>query len=64
MTCVGLSGHGFKLSPPALGLMVAEMVRDGRPSSFADVFRLSRFKALSSIRSKYSQGILAEPGLI
>ncbi|GGP20201.1 oxidoreductase [Thermocladium modestius] len=57
VTCVGLSGHGFKLSP-ALGLMVAEMVRDGRPSSFADVFRLSRFKALSSIRSKYSQGIL------
>lgn len=57
VTCVGLSGHGFKLSP-ALGIMIAETIEYGRPRSFADIFRLSRFKELINIRSKYAQGIL------
>lgn len=57
IACVGLSGHGFKLSP-ALGIMIAETIEYGRPRSFADIFRLSRFRELSSIRSRYAQGIL------
>lgn len=42
--CVGLSGHGFKLSP-ALGLITSEMVLGEAYSRFdGSVFRLRRFK--------------------
>jgi len=42
VTCVGLSGHGFKLAP-ALALMVDEIIKLGRVRTFKDIFRLSRF---------------------
>jgi sarcosine oxidase, subunit beta len=54
--CVGLSGHGFKLSP-ALGLMNAEMVLN---SSLSDqnfdrsIFSLSRFGRGALLETKYT----------
>jgi sarcosine oxidase, subunit beta len=55
--CVGLNGHGFKLSP-ALGLMTAEMVL-GRSEAFGpsfdrSYFALSRFKTGREMKAGYS----------
>ena len=43
-TCVGLSGHGFKMCP-AFGVMVTEMLGGlERPTFDRSSFRLSRFE--------------------
>lgn len=56
---VGLSGHGFKLSP-ALGLVVAEAVAKGK-SSLVDVelYGVRRFKEGRLIGREYGFGILS-----
>jgi glycine/D-amino acid oxidase-like deaminating enzyme len=56
--CVGLSGHGFKLSP-ALGLMNAEMVLGetglfGGTSFDRSYFSLSRFTTGMQMKTRYS----------
>jgi len=38
----GFSGHGFCLGP-IVGLLLSELVVDGKPSLSLDKFRLSRF---------------------
>jgi len=54
---VGLSGHGFKLSP-ALGRVIADVVRSGRSSLInVNVYRLDRFE-YTNIRSRFKYGIL------
>jgi sarcosine oxidase, subunit beta len=52
--CVGLSGHGFKLSP-ALGLMVSDMILSN-PNPMFDwlTFSLDRFQSGRTIRKKYA----------
>jgi sarcosine oxidase, subunit beta len=51
---VGLSGHGFKLSPE-FGRMMASLVVDGTfPDYDISVFRLKRFKTGDLLRSRYS----------
>lgn len=53
--CVGLSGHGFKLSP-AFGLMVAEMVTEKKNQTFDRThFSLSRFAKGKLLQSKYAE---------
>lgn len=52
--CVGLSGHGFKLSP-SLGKIVSNLVME-KPDPTLDYFRLSRFKDGDSVFKSY-QGI-------
>lgn len=57
--CVGLSGHGFKLSP-ALGLMNSEMLFGKAGSQFdRSHFALSRFKTGKLLASKYALGTMA-----
>ena len=50
--CVGLSGHGFKLSP-ALGLMTSELVQGADPTFKVAMFSLDRFKTGKLFRSKH-----------
>jgi len=51
--CVGLSGHGFKLSP-ALGLITSEMVLDEAYSRFdGSIFQLKRFGKEGTIFKRY-----------
>jgi sarcosine oxidase, subunit beta len=50
--CVGLSGHGFKLSP-ALGLMASEMVQGLEPTFDLSLFSLDRFKTGKVFHSKH-----------
>lgn len=53
-SCVGLSGHGFKLCP-ALGLMVAELVTGAEEPKFdPSYFALSRFATGKLLQSKYT----------
>jgi sarcosine oxidase, subunit beta len=53
--CVGFSGHGFKLSPIA-GLLMAELVADGRASTL-DIapYRLERFAEGRELRVGYAR---------
>ena len=52
--CVGLSGHGFKLSP-AFGLMVSEMITEKKDLTFdRSFFSLSRFAKGELLLSKYA----------
>ena len=53
-SCVGLSGHGFKLSP-SFGGIVANMVTINT-DPVLEYFRLSRFKEGTSVFKTY-QGI-------
>jgi sarcosine oxidase subunit beta len=51
---VGLSGHGFKLSPE-FGRIMASLVSEGSFSDYdVSVFRLKRFETGELLRSKYS----------
>ncbi|MDA4113262.1 MAG: FAD-binding oxidoreductase [Thaumarchaeota archaeon] len=51
---VGLSGHGFKLSPE-FGRLMASLVMDGRFDDYdVSVFRLKRFETGRLLKSKYS----------
>jgi sarcosine oxidase, subunit beta len=51
---VGLSGHGFKLSPE-FGRMMASLVMDGRFDDYdISVFGLKRFETGRLLRSRYS----------
>ncbi len=51
--CVGLSGHGFKLSP-ALGLMTSEMIQGLSESTFdRSLFALERFKTGKLFHSRH-----------
>jgi sarcosine oxidase, subunit beta len=53
ISCVGFSGHGFKLAP-AVGEAVAELVLDGRAQEFdLDLFSLDRFEAGRQFRAAY-----------
>ncbi|MGC8606167.1 MAG: NAD(P)/FAD-dependent oxidoreductase [Vulcanisaeta sp.] len=51
---VGLSGHGFKLTP-AFAIMVTELIKYGKIKTFKDIFRLNRFREGRTI-----QGIVQE----
>jgi sarcosine oxidase subunit beta len=53
---VGFSGHGFKLSP-AVGLLMAELITQGRATSI-DItpFRLARFAEGDLMQGKYGAG--------
>lgn len=54
----GFSGHGFKIGP-AVGRAVAELVLDGRCSSYdLGIFRYARFGAHESSRGAYAFGIV------
>lgn len=54
----GFSGHGFKIGP-AVGRAVAELVLDGRCTSYdLSLFRYSRFDAHESSRGAYRFGIV------
>ena len=56
---VGFSGHGFKLSP-MIGLTVAELVAQGRPSSIdISPLRFSRFEEGDLMESSYRYRVLA-----
>ena len=51
---VGLSGHGFKLSPE-FGRIMASLVAEGSFSDYdVSVFRLKRFETGELLRGKYS----------
>jgi sarcosine oxidase, subunit beta len=51
---VGLSGHGFKLSPE-FGRIMASLVIDGRFDDYdISVFGLKRFETGRLLRSRYS----------
>jgi sarcosine oxidase, subunit beta len=53
-SCVGLSGHGYKLCP-AFGRMVAEMITESEEPMFdASYFSLSRFASGKLLQSKYA----------
>lgn len=53
---VGLSGHGFKLSPE-FGRIMAAMVLDGRFRDYdTSVFRLARFKEGKLLKGRYNVG--------
>jgi glycine/D-amino acid oxidase-like deaminating enzyme len=51
--CAGFSGMGFKISP-AIGLVMSELVLDGRATSVnIEAFRPSRFAENSPIKAEY-----------
>jgi glycine/D-amino acid oxidase-like deaminating enzyme len=51
--CAGFSGMGFKISP-AIGLVMSELLLDGRATSVdIDAFRPSRFAENSPIKSEF-----------
>jgi len=51
--CAGFSGMGFKISP-AVGLVMSQLVLDGRATSVdIDAFRPSRFAENSPIKAEY-----------
>jgi glycine/D-amino acid oxidase-like deaminating enzyme len=51
--CAGFSGMGFKISP-AIGLVMSELVADGKASSVdISAFRPNRFAENASIRAEY-----------
>ncbi len=58
--CVGFSGHGFKLAP-AVGLLMAEHVVDGRATTLdLAPYRLERFAEGRELKIAYPQaGVIA-----
>ncbi|MBI3664438.1 MAG: FAD-binding oxidoreductase [Acidobacteria bacterium] len=55
---VGFSGHGFKLGP-AVGVILAELVLDGRCTSYdIGIFRYSRFREGKLTRGEYEYSII------
>jgi len=55
---VGLSGHGFKLSPE-FGRIMADMMVDGRFSDYdVSIFKLRRFQEGNLLRSRYQVGTI------
>lgn len=54
----GFSGHGFKLAP-AVGLSIAELVLDGRASTFAlDLLNAERFVRGELVGARYGYSVL------
>ena len=51
--CAGFSGMGFKISP-AIGLVMSELVLDGKPASVdISVFHPNRFAEHRPIKAEY-----------